>query len=56
MHTKRIDTPKEKESEFPKLMINYNEYSILLALYENGDELAGILIDTKDKSPRERNF
>ena len=31
MHTKRIDTPKEKESEFPKLMISRKSGVILLA-------------------------
>ena len=32
MHTKRIDTPKEKESEFPKLMISKKSGVILLAI------------------------
>ena len=48
MHTKRIDTPKQKESEFPKLMISDNNGIIILATDEDGNYLKGMIVESND--------
>ena len=50
MHTKRIDTPKEKESEFPKLMISNDNGNIILATDEDGNYLKGMIVESNDGS------